>query len=73
MKEGKPNKAGEKDPAEKEKARVYTVQRGDHLSDIAKKTLGTTKRALEIYQLNKDVMADEDSLTVGAVLKLPAR
>lgn len=55
------------------KVGTYKVQRGDHLGEIAAKTLGSSKRANEIYELNKDLMSDEDSLTVGMTLKLPTR
>lgn len=55
------------------KTGTYKVQRGDLLGEIAAKTLGSSKRANEIYELNKDLMSDEDSLTVGMTLKLPTR
>lgn len=49
----------------------YTVKRGDTLGDISKRTLGTSKRWQEILELNN--IDDEDALTPGAVLKLPAK
>lgn len=60
-------------PEKTAKAGTYKVQRGDHLGEIAARTLGSSKRANEIYELNKDLMSDEDSLTVGMTLKLPTR
>lgn len=55
------------------KTRTYTVQRGDVLSDVARKLLGTSKRWMEIHDLNKDILDDENSLQVGMVLKIPAK
>ena len=54
-------------------ARTYTVQKGDVLSDVSRKMLGTSKRWMEIHELNKDVLDSEDALVVGMTLKLPAR
>lgn len=54
-------------------SKTYTVQRGDSLSDIAKKTLGSARRWNEIVDLNKDVLDDENTLVVGLTLKLPSR
>lgn len=51
--------------------RTYTVQRGDTLSDISRKTLGTSKRWQEIMELNR--LEDETALVVGATIKIPAR
>lgn len=55
------------------KGKTYVVQRGDSLSDIAKKTLGSARRWNEIVDLNRDVLDDENSLVVGVTLKLPTR
>jgi nucleoid-associated protein YgaU len=49
----------------------YTVKRGDTLGDISMKTLGTSKRWQEIVDLNN--LDDEDALTPGDVLKIPAK
>lgn len=49
----------------------YTVKRGDTLGNISLKTLGTSKRWQEIVDLNN--LDDEDALTPGAVLKIPAK
>lgn len=54
-------------------AKTYTVQKGDSLSDIAKKTLGSSRRWSEIVDMNKDVLDDENALVVGVTLKLPSR
>lgn len=55
------------------KGKTYVVQRGDSLSDIAKKTLGSARRWNEIVDLNRDVLDDENNLIVGLTLKLPSR
>lgn len=52
---------------------TYTVQSGDVLSVIAQKTLGSAKRWREILAANRGTIEDADSLTVGMVLKIPAR
>lgn len=55
------------------KARTYVVQKGDILSEVARKMLGSSRRWTEIHELNKDILDSEDSLQVGMTLKLPAR
>jgi nucleoid-associated protein YgaU len=54
-------------------ARTYVVQRGDTLSQIAARELGSARRQKEILELNADILKDPDSLLVGMKLKLPAR
>ena len=49
----------------------YIIKRGDTLGEISQRTLGTSKRWQEIVDLNN--LDDEDNLTPGAVLKIPAR
>lgn len=61
--EGKPEKAG----------RTYVVQKGDSLSEIAQKQLGTSRRWPELVELNKSTLPDADSLVVGMTLRLPAK
>ncbi len=51
--------------------RDYTVKRGDTLSKIALRHLGSRKRAMEIYNLNKDRMANPNVLKVGMNLRIP--
>lgn len=50
---------------------TYVVQAGDDLSKIAQKTLGNSRRFMEIADLNG--LADPDDLQVGMTLKLPKR
>lgn len=52
---------------------TYTIQRGDALSVIAQKTLGSSRRWPELVAANKGVIDDPDSLPVGAVIRIPAR
>ena len=52
--------------------RVYVVQAGDSIYDIARSELGSASRFSEIYELNRDVLARQgDSLTPGTRLVLP--
>ena len=49
----------------------YEVVDGDSLWKIADKVYGSGARWMEIYQANRDVMAEPDSLTLGLVLRIP--
>ena len=52
--------------------RVYTVEDGDTLYDIARYKLGKGSRWPEIYELNRDALQDNfDYLTPGMKLLLP--
>ena len=52
--------------------RVYVVQEGDTLYDIARYELGKARRWAEIYELNRDVIGKQfDYLTPGMQLVLP--
>lgn len=51
---------------------TYTVARGDSLSKIAKKVLGDANRWREIFDANRDQIANPDLIQPGQVLKLPA-
>ncbi len=55
------------------RSRVYVVREGDSLWQIAADKLGDGSRYNEIAKLNGDVIDDEDTLTVGMRLKMPAR
>ncbi len=52
---------------------TYTVQRGDVLSVIAQKTLGSARRWPEIVAANRGSIEDPETLSVGMVLKIPAK
>jgi nucleoid-associated protein YgaU len=49
----------------------YRVAKGDTLSEIAERHLGRSSRWRQIYGMNKDQLADANSLTTGMVLRLP--
>ena len=51
----------------------HVVVDGDTLSDLAARYLGRTEAALEIFELNRHVLATPDLLPIGAVLKIPPR
>lgn len=48
----------------------YVVQPGDSLSKIAQAYYGSIRHADFIYESNRDVLPDRDSLSVGQTLKL---
>lgn len=50
---------------------THRVRDGDTLSSLARDYLGSSKRYLEIYEANRDVLASPDLLPIGAELKLP--
>lgn len=49
----------------------YTVQRGDTLSKIAQRTLGSAGRWAEIFALNKDKISNPNIVWPGLTLRLP--
>lgn len=51
----------------------YVVRQGDTLWRVAAKQLGDGSRYKEISKLNADVLEDEDNLTIGMRLNLPAQ
>ncbi|WP_294144878.1 LysM peptidoglycan-binding domain-containing protein [uncultured Clostridium sp.] len=61
----------EEDRAVPETPKTYTVQSGDSLWKIAKKTLGDGSRWSEIYNLNTDKIGNPDLIYPGQVLTLP--
>lgn len=52
---------------------TYTVKKGDSLSRIAKRELGSYDRYREIYEANKNKIKNPDVLTVGTQLVIPAK
>ncbi len=50
---------------------LYEVQSGDTLSAIARKKLGDSSRWKEIYELNRERIADPANIYVGTTLRLP--
>jgi LysM repeat protein len=51
--------------------RVITVRRGDSLSSIAERELGTSVRWRDIFHVNRAQLSDPDELAVGMRLVLP--
>lgn len=50
---------------------LYTVVAGDTLSHISGKVYGTSSRWRDIFEANRDVMANENSLKIGMQLRMP--
>jgi nucleoid-associated protein YgaU len=51
--------------------RTHTVVSGDTLGEISMTYLGTSRRATEIFEANKDVLKSPDALVVGQTLRIP--
>lgn len=49
----------------------HTVEKGDTLSAIAKKTLGSANRYPEIFEANKPMLTHPDKIYPGQVLRIP--
>ena len=57
----------------KERADTIRVDRGDNLSEISEDLYGSERHWPEIYQSNRDRIADPDLIEPGQVLRLPDR
>lgn len=51
--------------------RVYTVEKGDSLSAIAKKFYGSANHWQEIFDANRDQLDDPDLIRPGQTLRIP--
>lgn len=51
--------------------RTYIVQEGDTLSRVSANVYGTSARWADIYQANRDILANPNSLRVGQELRIP--
>lgn len=60
-------------PDKAEQSVPYVVREDDNLWRIATKKLGNGSRYKEICKLNSNVLKDENDLTVGMLLRMPAR
>jgi len=49
----------------------HTVEKGDTLSAVAKKTLGNANRYHEIFEANKPMLTHPDKIYPGQVLRIP--
>ncbi|MBN1876502.1 MAG: LysM peptidoglycan-binding domain-containing protein [Anaerolineae bacterium] len=56
---------------QKQEARTYIVQPGDSLSKIAEKLYGDASRWSEIFEANKDQLANPNMIRAGQELKIP--
>lgn len=54
-------------------SRQYVVREGDSLWQIAAERLGDPSRYKEISKLNANILDDQDTLTVGMRLRMPAQ
>ncbi len=52
--------------------RMHTIREGDSLPSIAREYFGNAQKYLDIYLLNKDVLANPTQLPVGVEIKIPA-
>lgn len=52
---------------------VYTVQKGDTLSAIAKRLLDSPNRYKEIFEANRGTLSDPDKIQVGQKLTIPRK
>lgn len=50
---------------------IYTVQRGDTLSKLAKIYLGDGNRWIELYNYNKETINNPNKLKIGQLIKIP--
>jgi LysM repeat protein len=57
--------------ATRSSSRVYTVVPGDTLSHISGKVYGTSTRWRDIFEANRDVLPNENSLRIGMQLRIP--
>ena len=54
-----------------DRSRTYTIKRGDSLSVVAQRLLHSAGRWRQLYELNRNVISDPDTLQVGTVIKIP--
>lgn len=56
----------------KPETRIHVVHNGDTLERLAKRYLGNESRALEIFDMNRDLLTNPHLLPIGAELRLPS-
>ena len=59
-------------PPDEPASRPHTVVAGETLSKISQAELGTSARWVEIFAVNRDVVANADLIEVGQVLDIPS-
>ncbi len=52
---------------------MYTVQKGDTLSDIARREYGDATKWRQIFEANRDQIDDPDLIRTGQRLTIPSR
>ena len=52
---------------------MHIVVDGDSLAKLAGRYLDDPKRSVEIYELNRELLANPDLLPIGTALKIPDR
>jgi nucleoid-associated protein YgaU len=52
--------------------RLHTIREGDTLQSIAREYFGNAERYLDVYLLNKDVLAHPSQLPAGVEIRIPA-
>lgn len=62
---------GHSSTAPEGQTRTITVQKGDSLSKIAKRELGSANKWRSIFEANRDKIKDPDLIHPGQVLTLP--
>ncbi|HHB79833.1 MAG TPA: LysM peptidoglycan-binding domain-containing protein [Saprospiraceae bacterium] len=53
------------------KVEIYVIQKGDSLSKIAKHYYGDPMKYKELFELNKDVLKDPNTIFPGQEIKIP--
>ena len=71
VKSGSSSSAVPKSEAAPTVTKTYTVQKGDSLSKIAKRTYGDAGKWRAIFDANRDQIENADLIHPGQVLKLP--
>lgn len=52
-------------------APTYTVKPDETLSEIAQRVLGTARRWEELFELNRSILSDPNTIRAGMELRLP--
>ena len=58
-------------PPAASKERIHTVVSGDTLSSIAKQYYGDAAKWTKVFEANRDILPDANSLKLGQKLKIP--
>ena len=65
--------AGERSATSNAAERIHVVQKGETLSSIAAKELGSSNRFQDVFEANRDQLNDANDVRVGMSLRIPAR